>query len=200
MRRRLQILVLASVVFLLGTVGLLVGRSLWRQRTRNLLQFGLDIVPGVSQHIRDFRRVKVQDGRTVWEVAAHDAQYFDESKTVEVREVALQWYLADGRVVGLKSDNGTIRLDGRDVNRIELNGDIVVSLADYEVRVMTAIYEHEGDRILAPGPVEIIGQALRLRGTGIQVDIREQRLSLLHDVSMQLEPSRLPKGGEHGPL
>jgi len=200
MRRRLQILVLTSVVVLLGALGFLVGRSLWRQHKKSLLQLGLDIVPGVSQHIQNFKRVKVQGGRTVWEVSADDAQYVDESKTVELRGVSLHWYLKDGRVVGLKGNTGSILLDGRDVQRIQLDGDIVVSLADYEVKVVSAVYDENTERITAPGPVEISGKALRVQGSGMQVELPDQKLRLLSSVSMQIEPRRASTGGEHGTL
>ncbi|MBI3785645.1 MAG: LPS export ABC transporter periplasmic protein LptC [Deltaproteobacteria bacterium] len=199
MRRRLQILVLTSVVVLLGAVGFLVGRTLWQQHRRSLPLL-LDIVPGVSQHIQNFKRVKVKDGRTVWEVAADDAQYFDERKTVEVRGIVLRWYLQDGRVVGLKGDTGKILLDGHDVQRIDLDGDIVVSLADYEVKLVSATYDESRDVITSPGPVEISGTALALKGSGMQVELRRQQLSLINGVTMQLQPSRLPRGGEHGPF
>src|SRR3990172_1935015 len=113
MRKRLHLIVMASVTLLLASVALLVGRSLWQQRKRDLMQHAVELLPGVSQHIQDFGRVKVQDGRKVWEVAATDAQYFDEDKTVVVRGAVLQWFLKDGRKVGLKGDEGRIILDGR---------------------------------------------------------------------------------------
>ena len=200
MRRRLQLLVSLIVVVLLGGVGFLVGRSLWEQRKHALLPFALEIIPGVSQHIQDFHRVKIQNGQKVWEVAAQDAQYFDETNLVAVRRVLLQWHLTDGRIVGLQCESGTIHLDGRDVQRIELSGDIHVSLADYEVRVASATYDHEQQRISAPGAVEIVGQAMNLHGTGMEVDVQAQRLTLLHEVSMQLDPARVPQGGDHATL
>lgn len=194
MRKRLHLIVMASVTLLLASVALLVGRSLWQQRQRDLMQHAVELLPGVSQHIQDFRRVKVQEGRKVWEVAATDAQYFDEDKTVVVRGAVLQWFLKDGRTVGLKGDEGRIILDGRDIKRIELTGAIEVALADYQVRTERAIYDHERGMISAPGSVAISGRALELRGDGLDVDVNAQRLTLLHDVSMRLQPAVLRKG------
>jgi LPS export ABC transporter protein LptC len=200
MRKRLRLSVLALMVLLLGSVGYLVGRSLWQQRKQDLVRKGIEFVPGVSQHIQDFRRVKMQDGRKVWEVAAQDAQYFEENQTVVVRDVMLQWFLKDGRSVGLKGKEGRIILEDHEVARIELQGEIAVSLADYVVRAERATYDHSRDVISAPGPIEISGRALELRGDGMEVDVDAQRLTLLRNVSMRLQPALLQQGGGDAPL
>ncbi len=200
MRKRLRLSVVVMVLGLLGGVGFLVGRSLWQQRKQDMLQKGLEFLPGVSQHIQDFRRVKVQDGRKVWEVAADDAQYFDENKTVVVRGAVLQWFLKDGRVVGLKGDEGRILLDGHEVARVDLEGQIAVTFADYVVRTTQATYDNRRDVISAPGEIEISGRALQLHGDGMEVDVDAQRLTLLQNVSMQLQPALLKQGGSDAPL
>lgn len=190
MRKRLRLALVLTVVLLFAGVAALVGRSLWQQYQFDLARKGLELLPGVSQHIKDFRRVKVDNGRKVWEVAADDAQYFADARAVVVRGAVLQWYLKDGRVVGLKGPEGRIVLAGRDVSRIELSGGIQVSLADYVVRAEDAVYEEATARISAPGTVQIVGKGLHLTGDGMEVDIEAQRLLLLRDVAMRIEPSR----------
>jgi LPS export ABC transporter protein LptC len=188
MKRKLRLAVIALVVLLLGGVAALVGRTVWQQRKPALLPGMLDLIPGVSQHIRDFRRVKVKDGRKVWEVAASDGQYFEEEKTVVVRGAVVEWYLQDGRTVGLRGDEGRIMIDGREVVRVELNGGIRVSLADYTVEADNAVYDNATQVISAPGSVAITGGALSLHGDGLTVDVEAQRLRILRNVSMQIRP------------
>ena len=188
------------VVVLLGGVGFLVGRSLWQQHRRDLTQKGLEFLPGVSQHIRDFHRVKIQDGRKVWEVSAQDAQYFQEANLVVVRDAVMQLYLHDGRTIGLRGDEARIVLDGRDVLRVELNGSIEVTAADYLVRTDRAVYDHTRDLISTPGAVEISGRALQLHGDRMEVQVDNERVTLFHDVSMHLEPALLKEGGSDAPL
>jgi len=96
----------------------LVARNVWEHKRRDLARQALELVPGVSQQIRDFRRVKMQDGRKVWEVAAKEAQYYDAEHAVVVRAVVLQWFLDDGRVIGLTGDEGRIVLAEHDVTRV----------------------------------------------------------------------------------
>lgn len=192
LRKRLRWAVLALVVLLLGGVVALVARTV-RQRPEVLLQRGLEALPGVTQHIKDFHRVKVQDGRTVWEVAAKEGSYFERDNTVVVRDAVVEWHLEDGRTVGLRGREGKIVLDGRDVLNVELRGDIRVELADYVVSTDEARYDHARERIDAPGRIAIRGAALELDGEGMEVDVAAQRLTILRQVSMRLHPSAAPR-------
>lgn len=188
------------VVLLLAGVGFLVGRSLWRQHESDIAQKGLEFLPGVSQHIHDFHRVKVQDGRKVWEVSAQDAQYFQEDNLVVVRAAVMDLYLRDGHTVGLKGDEARILLNGRELTRVELSGDIQVTASEYVVRTDRATYDHARDVIWAPGPVQISGRALELRGDHMEVQVATERVRLLDHVSMQVQPALLKQGGSDAPL
>ena len=200
MKKSLRLTVIALVVLLLSSIGWLVARSLWQQHGRDVARVGLDFLPGVSQHIQDFHRVKVQDGRKVWEVAAEDAQYKEEEDTVDVRGAALQLFLKDGRTLGLKGADGQILLAGRDIVRVNLNGAIQVTLSDYVLRTERATYDHQQRTISAPGAVEISGRALQLSGDSMEVDVDSERFTLRHNVSMQIQPGLFKQGGSDAPL
>jgi LPS export ABC transporter protein LptC len=195
MRTRLRRTLIAIVILLLGAVGVLVGRSMWEQHKQDLVAKGLEYLPGVSQHIQDFRRVKVQDGRKVWEVVAEDAQYFDDQKAVVIRRAMLQWFLKDGRVVSLKGDQGRILLSAGKISSVEINGDVEVRLGDYLVRVAHANYDPQREVIVAPGAVEIAGRAIDLAGTDMEVDVQAQRLMLHQQVSMHVQPDLMREQG-----
>jgi LPS export ABC transporter protein LptC len=199
-RKRLRLSIGALVVVLLGSIGFLVGRSLWQQYQSDLTQKGLEFLPGVSQHIQDFHRVKVQDGRKVWEVSAQDAQYFEEANLIVVRAAVMELYLRDGRTIGLKGDEARIVLAGREVQRVEMNGSIEVTASDYLVRTDRAIYDHTRDVISTPGAVEISGRALQLRGDRMEVQVNTERVTLFRNVTMQLQPALLKEGGGDAPL
>jgi LPS export ABC transporter protein LptC len=200
MKKHLRVTVIALVVVLLCGIGGLVARSLWQQHGEDAARVGLEFLPGVSQHIQDFRRVKVQDGRKIWDVAAEDAQYKEEDQTVVVRGAALQLFLKDGRTLGLKGTDGQIQLDGREIVRVDLNGAIEVTLADYIVRTEHATYDNQQRIISTPGAVEISGRALQVRGDRMEVDVDSERLTLRHHVSMQIQPALFKQGGHDAPL
>lgn len=203
LRKRLRWAVLALVLLLVGGVAALVVRTV-RERPEALIREGLELLPGVTQHIQNFRRVKVQDGRTVWEVAAEEGLYFEGENTVVVREAVVEWHLDDGRTVGLRGNEGRIVLDGGEVKAVELRGDIRVDLADYVVRTDEARYDHQLERIDAPGRIQVRGPTIDLEGEGMAVDVAAQRLTILRQVSMHFRPAQTPAaaapqpGPDHG--
>jgi len=200
MRKHFRFIVITLVVLLLCAIGGLVGRSLWQQHGRDVARASLEFLPGVSQHIQDFHRVKVQDGRKVWEVSAEDAQYKQEEQTVNVRGASLMLFMKDGRTLGLKGDEGTVLLDGRELRRVDLHGAIEVTFADYVMRTEHATYDHQQQMISTPGAVEISGRALQLRGDRMQVDMDAEKLTLHQHISMQIQPALLKQGGSDAPL
>jgi LPS export ABC transporter protein LptC len=195
MKKHIRRSVLGLFVVLLSVVGALVARSMWQQHKAEGARGRLDFLPGVAQHIRDFHRVKMQDGRKVWEVSAQDAQYFEDEHVVVVRAATMELYLRDGRTVGLKGDAARILLDGREIRQVDLDGAIEMTLADYTVRTDHATYDHGQQRISAPGAVDISGRALELHGDQMEVDVESQRLTLRQHVAMRLQPELAKHGG-----
>jgi LPS export ABC transporter protein LptC len=190
MKARLRIVILLALTVLLGGMGWLVFRALETNEKFELAQKVLELVPDAAQRIQDFRRVQVRDGRKEWEIAAREARYFDEEQRVLVREPMVRLYLTDGRVVGIRGDEGVVLLDGRELRSVDLTGAIEVTLAEYTVRTAAAHYDRGADTIRAPGGVEISGGELDARGTGMEVDVRTQKLRLLDEVQMILRPRK----------
>ena len=73
-RTRLRAGLLVVVAAALGGIGYLATRNVVARRARTLDDLGKDFLPQVAQRIQNFRRVKMENGRTVWEVTAKDAQ------------------------------------------------------------------------------------------------------------------------------
>ncbi len=186
---------LAVVGLLLG-MGIMVGRVMWQQGKATLARQALDLLPGVAQRIEDFHRVEVRDGHKVWEIAAAEARYFEAERRVVVRQPMVRLYLDDGRSVGLKGDEGTVSLDGKDLDSVELSGSIEVTLADYTVRTDYARYDRRSDRIEAPGQVQITGKSIDAVGGSMEVDVAEQTLRLLKNVQMDFRPQEAEGAGQ----
>ena len=176
------------VFLLLGGGSAILVRELWRQRHKDLAQQALDLLPRVAQRIRDFHRVKVDDGRKVWEVSAKEAQYYEDEQMVMVVEPRVSVYLKDGRVIGLSGKEGKIFLGDRDLRRVELDGSIDVQLGDYALHAEHASYDREHDLITAPGFVEIRGTDFDVRGKGMEIQVASQRLTLAHGVETVIRP------------
>jgi len=201
MRKRLRLLLVSLVAIAVGTVGVLIGRTLWLQYQDTLLLKGIEMLPGVVQRIQNFRRVKVVDNRKVWEVAAEDAQYYEAEKMVLIERAAVQLFFDDGRTIGLEGKQGRIYLEGKDVSRVELNGGIRATMADYKVQADNAIYDQATESISVPGTVQIHAAGIDLSGEGMEIDVAAKKFRLLRQVSMHIEPGALDNGGgNHAPL
>ncbi|MBI4516519.1 MAG: LPS export ABC transporter periplasmic protein LptC [Deltaproteobacteria bacterium] len=188
MKKRLRIALIGVIAVLLGGIVVLVARSLQRQWRQEAAQGGLDLLPQVAQRIQDFHRIKTEDGRTVWEVAAREAQYHEDEHEFVVLEPLVRLYLKDGRPVGLSGHEGHVKLEGRELREVEVTGGIELRFADYTVRTDRARYQHGSDTISAPAPVEIKGGALELRGEQMEFEVKAQRLRLFRNVTMILRP------------
>jgi len=194
MRSKLRWVVTATLLLLLSAGAFLVGRSLWEQRKLDIVQKALDVLPGVAQHLQNFRRVQTEDGRTVWEVAAEDARFFASDGIVVVRKPLVAWYPDDGRRLGLSGDEGRVVLDDNEVRFVELRGAVEVDLDAYRIAVVEAVYDHEQRRIVAPGRIEIAGPSIDIRGNDVVVELGEGKLSVLSNVAMTLQPEALRDG------
>src|SRR5262245_66592141 len=114
MRRiRLRAALLLVVATALGGIGYLSSRNVIARRARTLEDLGKDFLPQVAQRIQNFRRVKMENGRTVWEVTAKDAQYFEQDNQIVVVEPDMTFFMDEGqREAHVSRVEGRIRLDG----------------------------------------------------------------------------------------
>src|SRR5215470_9786051 len=113
-----------------------------------------DLLPEVSQRIRDFRRVKVSDGRTVWELKANEAQYFEEQKEILVIHPEVAFY-GDGDPVRMVGREGHVRLDGRELDWLNVDGGVQVSVGDYKLETEQAVYYRDRNSIVAPKGIHV---------------------------------------------
>ena len=185
-RRVRQGLGLVLVAALAG-VGVQLARSQWAQHLRSLRTRELDFLPEVAQRIQNFRRVKMEGDRKEWEVAAREAQYFEDEQQIVVAGPELSFYLEDDQgVVSLRGDEGKIHLDGREMDRVELTGSIEVRFRDYLIETERAVYERADDTVVSPAAVTVRGRGLDLSGDRMRIEMGGQRLRLEGNVATVL--------------
>jgi LPS export ABC transporter protein LptC len=189
MRSRLRLLVGVLLVAILGGGVWLLWRDAAARRAADRAATTVDVLPNVSQRIQNFHRVKVEDGRKVWEVQAREAQYREGDGVVMVIEPVVALYLADGGEVSLRGTRGTVFLDGRELKRVDVEGAITVQLGDYALTTDRATYEAEHDLVIAPGTVRIRGGGLEAEGQRMEVEIGAQRMRFAEQVHMTLHPT-----------
>ena len=182
-RKRLRAALLLVVAAALGGIGYLVSRNVAARRTDPWRELGADFLPQVAQRIQNFRRVKVKDGRTVWQVTAKDAQYFEKSNQIVVREPRMTLYLEGSRGEAvIAGDEGHLVLDGKDLQSLTLRGKVSLQMDEMELDTDEATYDRAQDLLTAPGQVTIRGRTLEVQGRGMRVNVGPQLVHLLDDV------------------
>jgi LPS export ABC transporter protein LptC len=182
-RRRARLGLGMALVFILGAIGIQLARSQWQQHLRGLRNARLDFLPEAAQRIQNFRRVKVEKGRTVWQITAKDAQYYDQTGEIVVREPDMTFFLADGRQAHITGSEGRLTMSGaRELDSLKLVGSVRVTLDDLELRTDEATYDHTRDLITSAAPVTVTGRTMEVQGRGMEVEVGPQHVRLLADV------------------
>jgi LPS export ABC transporter protein LptC len=181
-------MIVALLVCALGFGTWLLARDYQARRRADLKRIAVDLMPNVAQRIQNFHRVKVDNGRKVWEVSAREAQYVEGEEVVIVVEPVVDVFLRDSRTVGLRGKGGKIYLKGRELQNVELDGDIDVQFGEYRLQTDHARYDSDRETIVAPGSVHITGDGFEINGERMEVDVAAQHLTLTDSVKMTLWP------------
>jgi LPS export ABC transporter protein LptC len=142
-----------------------------------------EMLPDVSQRITEFRRVKVKDGRKVWELTAKEAQYFEDRGEVMVERPEAAFYAGDGQQIRITGKQGRIATKGNDLEQIHLDGGIEVSVGPYRLETDNALYLQDTDSVYAPGRVKLSSDAISLEGDVMVLDLNTQRVKVMKGVT-----------------
>lgn len=187
---------IALIVLVLGTltgIGFLIGRTMLQQKKAEERTENTMLAPEIAQSIRQFRRVKVEEGRTVWDLRADKADFLDEGRVVvEVPE--LSFFADDGQSVSLSGAKGEVLLDGQKVARIDLLGGIEVTVGQYRLETPSASWIGRTNRVIAMSGVDLRGGGVQITGERMIVDLGTRRVVFLKDVRTVL--TRVDEGAE----
>lgn len=196
-RTQVRRVLIVGVMLALGGIGFLLGRSMVGQQQAKA-PAPTDLEPDVTQRIKEFRRVKVKDGRKEWELTAQQAEFFTEQGEVAITGPKLAFYGGEGRDVEVKGRDGRVFLTNGDVQRIELSGGIDVTVGDYFVETDSAVYFQNINSIAAPGEVRLKGSDIALTGQAMLLELGSQRVLFRNGVTTRFERSREAMGGGAG--
>jgi LPS export ABC transporter protein LptC len=170
----------------LAALGFLLGRTLIQRDEAARALPAQDLLPEVSQRIRDFRRVKVSDGRTVWELKAREAQYFEDAKEIVVSDPEVAFY-DDDDTVRMVGREGRVRLDGRELERLDVDGAVRVEVGDYRLETEQAVYYRDRNSIIAAKGIRVSGSEVDLTGDVLVVDLATQRIHVVGNVTTRFD-------------
>lgn len=180
-RARLRIALIVLVLGGLTGIGFLIGQTmLQQQRVAERTEEAM-LAPDIAQSIRKFRRVKVEEGRTVWDLQADKADFLDEGRVV-VEVPRLSFFADDGQSVALSGATGEVLLDGPEVGRIDLGGGIEVTVGQYRLETPSASWVGKSNRVIATAGVDLRGGGVEITGERMVVDLGTRSVVFMNDV------------------
>lgn len=180
------------LIVILGGLGYRLRANLWQQQQgeKERLALSQDLkAEDADQRMQDFRRVKMQDGKKVWEIAATQARFFEDRREVVIESPNVSLYVDNGDVIALRCREGRILLgeNNQEVVRMELKGDLEIQIGEYFLKTQQAIYDSIQNTISAPDTVQIVGRGLTVEGRGYQVAVDEKRMTLHAEVHTEVK-------------
>jgi LPS export ABC transporter protein LptC len=194
-RRYVRLGVGFLVVAAFASVGYLLHTSLQAQKSAQDDHTSLEgMLPEAVQWIQNFHRIEIRDGKKAWELIADEAQYLQEREQVVVRNPRTTLYMKDGEKVTVSGNHGTVEFaNGKDLRKAVLHDNVEVHLRDFVIRADEAVYERSTEKIVATGPVTIVGTELKVAGNDMTVYVKDSRFELGKSVRVTLLP-KAPQG------
>lgn len=185
-RQRVRVALIGLVLLVLAGIGFLVGRTLVQQRQAAGQPEGEVIEEDVAQRLRRFRRMKVEEGRTVWDLRAERADFLDDGR-VRIDAPSLSFFAEDGREVRLAGVHGEVLLEAGDVQRIDLDGGIEVSVAGYRLRAPVASWVGTSNVVIAREGADLSGEGISIEGEVMSVELDQRRVYFTGSVRTVVE-------------
>ncbi len=128
---------------------------------------------------------KTKKGKLEWEIDAKVAHHYQGKDLLTLDSVKMLYYGSDKRTVIIAGKQGRIRPSTKDV---ELLGNVHIKSSDgYELRTNSLKYSSKTSAITTGDRVTILGKKFNITGVGMNLDIKRDRMSILHAVKTTLK-------------
>ncbi|HEX6440428.1 MAG TPA: LPS export ABC transporter periplasmic protein LptC [Candidatus Binatia bacterium] len=194
--RKKRLLLLVAIIASLGAVGYKVTAEIWANKLRDIRQNPiklLDELPDSALNIKDFRRAKVENGRTVWELLGEEASYDKDQRQAVIHKPRFLYYDKNGEVAEASANIAHVYLNEKELEKMQLEGGIEISYSGYLLNSQEATYLPAKEQIVMPQRTTLTGEGLELQGASMEVDLGESKVRLVRDVKTKLEPEKLAK-------
>ena len=203
MRKSRRYILLAAILLILGGVAYKVSEIVGRLKQdvkENPLAI-LDQLPESALQIKDFHRSKIENGRKVWELFGEEANYYKDRKEAVIKKPQFYYYDKKGEVAATKGDQALVYLNDKELERMELKGDIEVSFQGYVLKSEEANYTPAKDQIVLPNRTTVVGDGIAIEGARMEVELEETKIRMIQAVKTKIEPGKLGKkkalAGDH---
>jgi LPS export ABC transporter protein LptC len=151
------------------------------------------IAPEKQGEMEKVRLTEIQDGVKKWILTADSADYLKDKDRIYVKNIRVdvfgqnQDHTKDNILI--TGDSGFIGVKSRDLT---LEGNVQAKTGEYEITSDLVHYNPQTRVLAAPGPVKVQGPRLVMEGTGMTVDLRNNKLEVAqHKVTKLRVPGKL---------
>ena len=127
---------------------------------------------------------ETRGGEKEWELEAASAVYFKEENTVIFQKVKATFFGKNGETYVLLGERAKFNTQTKTVEVFE--GVKLDSSDGYHLRTQTLKYLAEKRELSTPDPVEMNGPQMRIEGVGLVVELENQRVKVLRQVTTTL--------------
>ena len=172
-----------------ASVGYLLHTSFQAQKSKQDDHTSLEgMLPEAVQWIQNFHRIEIREGKKSG-AGPDEAQYLQDRNQVLVRNPRTTLYMKDGEKVVVSGNQGTVEfLNGKDLQRAVLHDSVELHVRGFVIRAEEAIYERNAEKIVANGPVTIVGAELQVAGIDMTVYVKDSRFELGKSVRVTVLP------------
>ncbi len=164
-------------------------------RLKNLTKKSRNII-NLSKNIPDLRLEnvhyeKTKKGEIEWEIEAKFAHHYQGKDLLTLSKVKMLYYGDKKRTVKIVGEQGRIKPSTKDV---ELLGNVLIESSDgYKLKTNSLKYHSKTSTITTGDQVTIQGKRFSLTGVGLELDIKKDKMSILHAVHTTIK-SNIVKG------
>ena len=134
---------------------------------------------------------KTRKGHTEWEIDARVAHHYQGKDLLTLDIVKMIYYGSPTRTIIIVGKQGRIKPSTKDV---ELLGNVLVKSSDgYQLRTNSLMYSSKTSLVTTRDRVSISGKSFHIIGVGMVMNIKNDRLSILHSVETTIQ-GRFIKG------
>ena len=193
MRKTKRIVLLTVILLSLGGVAYKVA-DVMRQLKKVVVKSPvavLDALPDSTLHLKDFHRAKIENGRKVWELFGDEANYLKDKKEAVIKRPRFLYYDKKDEAAETSAEMAHIFLNEKELERLELKGDVRVTMKGYVLTSESANYLPAKEQISLPTRTQVVGEGISIEGASMEVELEGKIIRMVREVKTKIEPDKL---------
>jgi len=174
------------LIIILSAVGMIVSVFIGYRQISTAPELLLtSIKEGANLSLGKIRQTATRDGIKEWSLEADSANYMEAENKVDLKKLAVIYFLEDNREVYLEADQGILQTD---TNDIEFSGNVVIRNDEYQMKTEHLNYDHGQRIIICDQSIRIWGQDGEIKAESAKYDLNADKIVLKGNVVATVPP------------